>query len=55
MKSNSLTIIQRTITVTDPKNMPRKKKKRIKKAMALRWYEEPIDPIEANAKLRYII
>ena len=39
----TLTIQQRTITITDYKFLPRKKKKKLKNAMKLEWHEEPLD------------
>lgn len=39
-----MTLTQRTIKITKPNDLPRKKKKALKKAMRVEWYEEPIDP-----------
>lgn len=36
-------ITQRTIKILNLKDLPRKKKKMLKKAMRIKWYEEPID------------
>lgn len=40
---DTLTIQQITITVTRAKDLPRKKKKAMKKAMRFEWHEEPLD------------
>ena len=41
----TLTITQRTITVGSINNLPRKKKKKLKKAMQFKWSETPLEAI----------
>ena len=41
---NTLTIQRRTIAIKKIGDYPRKKKKKLKKAMKISWQESPIDP-----------
>lgn len=40
----TVTFTQRTIKITKPKDLPRKQKKKLKKAMSIQWYREDLDP-----------
>ena len=42
--NDTLTIVRKTIKIAKLQDLPRKKKKALKKAMMVKWYEAPINP-----------